>query len=178
MNANNHTKEEEVLLLDVRKKIYLIINRFPASHFRELQRRIGIATGNLEHHLNYLEKTNLIKIEKLVEKRRLYPLGLNDYERKILGILRQKNFRKIILKHLDDGFLNHRDIANYLQISPSSTTWYLNRLIDNNILVVSTNGRKKIYQLKDKHELIKVLIAYKKSFLDVLVDKFVDTWED
>jgi len=173
-----HSTKEEALLLEIRKKTYSTIENFPGIHFRELQRKVNAGTGNIEYHLNYLEKVNLIKIEKTKANKRFYPLGLNDYERKILGILRQKNFRKITLKLLNDKFVTHKVVVDYLQISPSSATWYLNQLIERNILAVSEKGRGKYYQLKNKHEIIKIITTYKESFLDKLVDKFVEAWEE
>ena len=128
-------KEKEALLLEIRKKIYLTIDKFPGLHFRGLQRKNNIGVGNLDHHLNYLEKINLIKVEKSKGNKRFYPLGLNDYERNILGILRQRNFRKIVLKLLKEKNTTHKNIINYLKISPSSVTWYLSQLIDRNILI-------------------------------------------
>jgi len=170
-------KEKEALLLDIRKKIYLTIEKFPGLHFRELQRKNNLGIGNLDYHLNYLEKTNLIKAEKSKGKRRLYPLGLNDYERNILGILRQKNFRKIILKLLKEKKITHKSILDYLKISPSSVTWYLSRLIDENILIMFEKEKQNCYRLKNEDEIIKVLITYKESFVDNLVDSFVEAFE-
>ncbi|MFH1828809.1 MAG: transcriptional regulator [Nanoarchaeota archaeon] len=170
-------KEKEALLLDIRKDIYLAIERFPGLHFRELQRKIRIGVGNLNHHLTYLEKINLIKVEKSKGNKRFYPMGLNAYERNILGILRQKNFRKIILKLLKEKNITHKLVIDYLNVSPSSVTWYLNQLIDRNILSVFEKQKQKYYTLKNKDEIIKILITYKKSFVDKLVDSFVEAFE-
>ncbi|MEK6943773.1 MAG: transcriptional regulator [Nanoarchaeota archaeon] len=165
------------LLLDARKRIYLTIEKFPGLHFRELQRMNNLGIGNLDYHLNYLEKNNLIKAEKSKANKRFYPLGLNDRERNILGILRQRNFRKIILKLLEEKNITHKGIADYLKISPSSATWYLNQLLSRNILIIFKKEKRKQYQLKNKDEIIKVLIAYRESFVDNLVDSFVEAFE-
>ena len=170
-------KEEKALNLDIRKKIYLIIHEFPGLHFRELQRKNNIGVGNLDHHLNYLEKINLIKIEKSKGNKRFYPIGLNDCERNILGTLRQKNFRKIILKLLKEKNITHKDIIGCLKISPSSVTWYINQLINSNILITLEKEKQRYYGLKNEEETIKVIITYKKSFVDNLVDNFVEAFE-
>lgn len=177
MTMDYFKKEKEALLLGVRKKIYLTIDKFPGLHLRELQRKNEIGIGNLDYHLNYLEKINLIKVEKSKGKKRFYPMGLNDYERNILGILRQRNFRKIILKLLKEKNFTHKSVIDYLKISPSSVTWYLSRLIDENILIMFEKEKQKYYQLKNKDEIIKVLITYKESFVDNLVDSFVEAFE-
>ncbi len=170
-------KEKEVLLLDIRKRIYLSIERFPGLHFRELQRKNGIGVGNLDYHLNYLEKTNLIKSEKSKGNKRFYIRGLDDCERNILGILRQKNFRKIILQLLNQKNISHKEITDYLEISPSSVTWYISQLVERTVLVMFEEENRKYYELNNKEEIIKVLIAYKESFVDRLVDNFVEAFE-
>lgn len=169
--------KNEISLIKVRQRIYFMIKKFSGIHFRELQRVLDMGSGNLEYHLNRLEKSHLIKVEKYRAKKRFYTLDLNDYERKILGVLRQQKFRSIILKLLNEECVIHKSIVTYLKISPSSVTWYLNRLISLNILVVTKKGRNKYYQLKNKDDIIKILITYKESFVDKLVDKFVDAWE-
>ena len=47
---------EEALKLDIRKKIYNTVKKNPGLHFREIQRRVEIATGALQYHLDYLQK--------------------------------------------------------------------------------------------------------------------------
>jgi len=170
-------EKSEALLLDIRKKIYNCIKKYPGLHFRELQRQHKLAVGNLDYHLNYLEKNNLIKVERNNAHKRFYPLGLNEHERNILGILRQKNFRIIIIKLLQEHHLAHKDLTSYLKISPSSVSWYLTQLIKKNILVLVEKEKRKIYQLKDKNEIIKILITYKESFVDTLIDHFIETFE-
>lgn len=177
MSIKSAFKKKSALFLNVRKKIYCFVEKYPGIHFRELQRKTKLAIGNLGYHLKYLEKLDLIKGERLLGKKLFYPAGLNDYERKILGILKQKNFRKIIIKLLNKN-QNHRYFVKYLNLSPSTVTWYLVSLDDIGILVVQKKGREKFYQLKNKQEIIKIIITYKESFLDKLVDRFVDTWEE
>jgi len=39
-------------------------------------------------------------------------------------------------------------------------------------------GRETTYKVENEHEVARVLIAHRRSFLDVLVDSFVGTWTD
>ncbi|MEK6963471.1 MAG: transcriptional regulator [Nanoarchaeota archaeon] len=171
-------QKEDALLLETRKKIYSLIEQFPGIHFRALYRLYNRGTGNLEYHLRYLEKKNLIKVEKSRGNKRLFPLGLNDYERNLLGVLQQGAYRRIVLKLLTDKGVNHKELVKELGKFPSTITTYLNVLEKQNVIVSRKKGREKTYELKDKDEVVKILIAYKESFLDKLVDKFVDTWEE
>ena len=40
----------------------------------------------------------------------------------------------------------------------------------------SING-KVFFSIKDKESVLIMLLDYRESFLDVLVDNFIDTWE-
>jgi hypothetical protein len=48
--------------------------------------------------------------------------------------------------------------------------------VDNNILIKEKIGYETIYTVKDEDRVAKVLVAYKKTFLDLLVDKTLSTW--
>ena len=57
----NELLQKKVVELEIRKDLYLLIVKSPGLHFREIQRRIKMATGKLTHDLNYLQKASLIK---------------------------------------------------------------------------------------------------------------------
>ena len=57
---------EEQMALSPRDKIYSTVVKNPGLHFREIQRRVDIATGALQYHLDYLKKKHLIYEEKNV----------------------------------------------------------------------------------------------------------------
>jgi len=38
-------------------------------------------------------------------------------------------------------------------------------------------GRKTFYDVVDKQEIVNLLISYRESFLDSLVDRFVEMWD-
>ena len=46
--------------LETRKKTFDAIQRSPGIHLREMERNVGIAVGNLQYHLHYLEKNNFL----------------------------------------------------------------------------------------------------------------------
>ncbi|HLD05748.1 MAG TPA: ArsR family transcriptional regulator [Candidatus Nanoarchaeia archaeon] len=165
------------LELETRKRLYSLIEQFPGTHFRELHRLFGGGTGNLEHHLRFLDKKGLIQVEKDRGNKRLFPLGLNNHERRILGILRNSSLRKVVLQLLANKKATHKALTNHLQTAPSAVSRYLNKLVASNVVVLVQKGREKEYRLKDESAVAKVLITYKESFVDHLVDKFAETWQ-
>ncbi len=170
--------QRKALELEIRQSIYSLISTSPGLHFREIQRRTKIATGQLTYHLNYLQKVGLIKTENDGEYLRYYAhIPINDEERRVLELVRQKSVRHILLYLLENDNCNHEHLVKNLDISPSTISWHLKKLIDANIVNKEVEGRKSFYSINNPELIKKVLIKYKESFLDILVDRFIEMWE-
>ena len=170
--------QDKALELEIRQSIYSLISTSPGLHFREIQRRTKIATGQLTYHLNYLQKVGLIKIENDGEYLRYYAhIKITDDERRILELVRQKSIRHILLYLLENNNCNHEYLAKNLDIAPSTISWHLKKLIDANIVNKEIEGRRSFYSVNNPELIKKVLIKYKESFLDILVDRFIEMWE-
>ncbi len=92
------------------KEIFLFIERNPGTHLRELQRRLDLTSmGNLEYHVQMLEKLKLIVEKHEGGYKRYYPLHGAVKNKELLAFLRQKMPRRIVLlilsKMLDQGCL-------------------------------------------------------------------------
>jgi DNA-binding transcriptional ArsR family regulator len=64
-----------------------------------------------------------------------------------------------------------------VQSTPSTISWHLKKLIDVSIVNKEVEGRRSFYSVNNPDLIIKVLIKYKESFLDILVDRFIEMWE-
>ena len=47
----------------------------------------------------------------------------------------------------------------------------------NPIIELSIEGRKAFYNIASKEEIIKLLITYRASFFDAMVDRVAEMWE-
>ncbi|MBI4162132.1 MAG: winged helix-turn-helix transcriptional regulator [Candidatus Aenigmarchaeota archaeon] len=166
------------LQLETRKRIYDCIVASPGLHFREIQRRVGIATGSIDYHLHYLHRHGLVRTENIGKYVRYYPLTKNfsDEEKKFISLLRQKNVRRILIYIIERKTANPADIAAVLGFSPSTLSWYLKKLEESGIIVHTKRGRFRNYKVIDKDTIVRYLILHKSSFLDEMVDRFIDTW--
>ena len=173
----SHLKKE-ILELELRNKIYNFVNKYAGSHLRELERKSKIPYSTLKYHLHYLVKHNLI-IEKIGSKNsKYYPKTIASDDIEILGLLRQKNIRKIILFILISNKCTLRDLEEFTILSPSTVSWYLNGLTKKGIIKKTKIGKKTIYKLiYKKEQIMKILVTYKESFFDYLVDKTIEMWE-
>lgn len=170
-------KEQEILNLDLRKKIYDLVKKFSGCNFHSLKRESNFSSGTLQYHLNYLTRHGLIKIQKDGNKTRYFTKEITTENKRLLMLLRQDNIRTILLFILTKKECFQRDIINFIKLSPSTVSWYLAKLLKWNVIQMKIKDEKVCYSLSVKEtEIISLLIAYKKSFLDNLVDKTIEMW--
>lgn len=163
--------------LETRQQIYEFIQSHPGMHFREMQRRLGIAVGTLQHHLAQLEKEKLVIGRKDGEYTRYFPVGtMTERDRFLLKFLRQAPLRRALLLLLERPSANHRQISERLRLSPATTSWYLGKLLEAGLIERKKVGREAHYSLKDAKEMARMLVAYRESFFDKLVDRFAELW--
>jgi predicted transcriptional regulator len=170
----------ETLALESRNKVYQIIEASPGLHFRELQRRSGLAVGALQYHLDTLQKNHLIRVEKQGRFNRYFSVRgaqLGEQE-KTISVLRQESARKIILFLLEKKQANNFDIANVSKLSASTVSWHLTKLVEAGIVSEKRAGRQKLFFVSNPQQTAQLLVSYKKTFFDELVDNFVDTWQE
>ncbi|MFA4855295.1 MAG: winged helix-turn-helix transcriptional regulator [archaeon] len=170
----------EALALGARNKIFRAISKSPGLHFRELQRRTKIATGSLQYHLDFLLKRHIIKAEKNGKFVRYYStrgeqLGENQ---ETMALLRQPSLRKIVLYLLTKKRANNERIAAAIGLSPSTVSWHMVKLVQGNLVEKRRVGRKTFFYIKDADNISALLSTYKKSFLDEMVDSFVEIWDE
>ncbi len=171
------TTGEKLLELETRKRIYTLIKNRPGIYLRELERETNFTIGQLTYHLPILVGANLIKEETTGRFKRFYPLGLNAYERKILPLLRRPNLRKIIILVLENKIITNKELSEKMSLSAATISWYIQILKDANLIRNEITEDGVFYLLMDEDEIIKVLITYKESFLDKMVDRFIEAWK-
>jgi predicted transcriptional regulator len=179
MNQDFYTEsEKKVLELNIRKTIFELVRKHAGCHFRELERKSKLATGTIKYHLNYLVKNQLISEIKENNNIRYFPKGFNSENKRTLSVLRQKSVRNILLYILVHEYCNHEQIAKKVNLSNSTISWHLKKLIKSNIIQSHKEGRKTYFKIKiNKQDIINLLITYKESFLDQLVNNIIEMWE-
>ena len=171
-------REKKFLELGTRRKIYDIVRESAGCHFREIERRSKLSTGSVKYHLGYLAKRGLIKQVKEGNNLRYFPRDFSSKNKKLMSLLRQKSIRKILLFILTHNNCNHEQIVQYVKLSPSTVSWHLKKLMEGNIIGFAKKGRKTFYSiLIGREEVIKLLITYKESFLDSMIDGVIEMWD-
>ena len=165
------------LELDTRRRVYDFIKGNPGSHMREIQRRLEMPIGLLKFHIEYLIKHEIITEKPDRYYKRYYLRGaLGSVDKAALSVLRQQHPRRIILYLLNHPKTKHKGLLAQFDLKPSTLSFYLKNLTDKQIVVRRRAGRESSYSIIDSELIIKILITYRPSFLDKLVDRFLETW--
>mgnify|MGYP002398971774 CR=1 FL=1 len=168
----------DIQALEVRQQIYEFIQRNPGLHFREIHRRLAVAVGTLQYHLRHLEHEKLVIGRKDGEYTRYFVVGIvTERDRQLLQFLRQRPIRHALLLLLEKKRANHKQISLKIGLSPATTSWYLSKMIEAGLAAKSKSGREVFYSLVDPREISRVMLTYRASFLDEVVDRFADIFE-
>jgi predicted transcriptional regulator len=163
----------DLLSLETRSRIFAHITKMPGIHFRELSRQVHTGAGNLDHHLQALCTHGLIKAERSRGRVQFYPAGVSAAEREVLGVLRERTYRRILLCLLRFGPLTHRELVRRSGRSPSAITWYVRQLEDRRLLEEAREGGRTRYRASAPVLVQRLLLAHASSFGDRSVDRFV-----
>lgn len=163
--------------MESRRRVYEAVRANPGIHAREVVRRAGIPAGTVKYHLAYLSRHGLIKEEKDGNLARFFPSGFGA-ERQLMGLLRQHTIRKIMLALMAGDKLTHERIVGAVGLSPSTVSWHLRKLEGAGVVGAEKSGRSTLYRIiADKEMIIRLLITYRESFLDSLVEHVIEMWE-
>jgi predicted transcriptional regulator len=168
--------KDEILENQKRRDIYSIVETNPGIHLRELQRILNMPLTTLDYHLTYMNRKKILFAEKDGHYLRYYVRPLDPQDKKVLAALRQERMREIVLLILINKKAKYQFLLDYFALPHSTLSFYLKYLVERNILAREKIGYENIYTVKDEDRIAKVLVAYRSSFLDRLVDKTIKTW--
>jgi predicted transcriptional regulator len=168
---------DEAVALTPRDKIFSTIGQNPGLHFREIQRRVGYATGAMQYHIDYLKKKGYIREEKEGKFSRFYALESGNVDSKLMGLLRQESVRRITLFLMNKRKATLPVISGGINLGLSTTSFHMQKLIQAGFVSEIKKNGKAFYSLNEKERILTLLVQYRHSFLDELVDNFIDIWE-
>jgi predicted transcriptional regulator len=167
---------DDVLELESRRKIYNLVEKNPGLHLSRIAELLEMRTSLVEYHLIFLEKNQIVIPSKESGYVRYYikgSIGVDD--KRIIAILRQDVPLRIIFYLLKNLRSQHRDILQSLDVSPSTLSYHLKKLVEHGIIGVQTYGEERGYFVVNKEEIMRLLLQYKPYNL---IDSFKDIWID
>lgn len=154
--------------ISARESIISVMRTNPGIHFRELQRRTGIATGQIQYHLYQLEKSGLISVREDGKLRRYFLIDSTGFEeRKLILYLRSNLTRPILYRLMLEEEIPIPKIVKKGRNSEKVEEAI--NMLESERLVKITNREGIKYMTLANPELMKDTIRkYKQSFLDTL----------
>jgi predicted transcriptional regulator len=165
---------------DPKETLMMHINNIPGIRYRELLRLTGLSNGVLAYHLNALEKSFQIRVDRQREIRttRYYSIIIPTQESDILRQLRNNVSRQIIKFILDNDLCTFHEIVEHLGKAASTASWHLKRLKQGGLVSVKYGGEYQLYQLVNREQVYNVISKYKKTFVDNVINNYTEMVEE
>jgi predicted transcriptional regulator len=165
---------------DKRTFLLKLINLSPGVRYRELLRLTNLNNGTLSHHLTSLEKSATIKVIRPENSNitRYYPASTPTEETIILGYLKIKTTKEIIIKLLERKCCTFNELVSHINKAPSTTSWNLKRLLDSEVIIRRRGVELSEYLLKNPIEVEELLKKTNVTLLDRSVDNYGSLIED
>jgi len=166
----------DILDLETRKNIFEAISENPGIHLSKIAELLDMRTSLVEYHLLFLIKNEIIYLDKTTGFNQYYVKGaIGTSDKRVLSLFRRKHILEIVLFLIQNDTAQHKDILENIDVSASTLSYHLNKLVKNGIIEVQRHGENKGYVLKNKEETLRILLQYKPFNL---MQGFEDIWSD
>lgn len=174
-----------LLDLDVRKRLFQVVQDYPGLHLREIARMTELDPNHAKYHLQYLEKHGMLSSRKEEGYWRFFPraegsVGLREtlvpHEKRILSLLRRPVPLRATLVLLERGEASHSEVEESVGVSRSTLHYHLRKLEEAEVVLSEKAGRERLYRLRDPEALLAMLLQFRPP--DALVRGFLEAWEE
>lgn len=164
----------DILELPVRKKLTEYIRKNPGVHFRQIARDLELAIGQLDFHLNTLTKGEVLIKDGSTSNARYYVRDkFSREERKAMSYLRREIPRGIVIFLMENPDATPHEILEMFDFTHATLSYHLKRLEKAGILKVEQSGKERHYSVTDPEIIEMLLVLYRTSLLDTIVDGIV-----
>ena len=163
-----------------RELVYRYIETYPGSHLRKISKELSLGVGDIQHHLNFLERSGSIRSRRMNIYKVYYVVSiLEERQESILAILRQETPRTILLYLIENPGASQGEIAKHLGFAPPTINWHMARLMEIGLVYNRKDGRFVKYNIKgDLKEITALLRSFYPTIWDKLSIRLVDLFLD
>lgn len=123
---------------DVRAEVYHVIRHTPGVYVQELADRTGFARSTVRYHLRVLTREHLVTREKVHGRVRYFPIGTD--ETKLSAALSNEATSTILFAVGELEPVTVSDVAEEIDRAPSTVSYHLSRLADDNLVDRTRDG--------------------------------------
>lgn len=175
---------KDPLDLDVRRRIFEQVAKYPGLHLREVARALGINPNHAKYHLQRLEKADLVSSRHEDGYWRFWPrekgsIGYRDrlsrQDKAALAVLRRPVPLHVALLLLDRGRATHGDLLDEVDVAHATLHYHMGKMEDSGLVESRKEGRFRWYSLQDPDRVTGLLRQYRPP--KTLIRRFLDAWE-
>jgi len=162
------------ILESPKDKILDFIISNPSTHLRKIKNSLGFSMGTIQYHLVMLEKEGKIKSVKTRFYKNYYRIDESD--EKILSVLNLDSPRNIIMYLIQHEPSTHQEISKGVELSSSTISWHMKRLIELQVVQTKYSGKYTIYSLNDKDNVLNNLKKCKSTTWSSMINNMADVF--
>jgi len=164
MQQGQRTSEDSV-----RNRVREYIWKNPGAHLREIVKKLNIAIGQAQYHLEVLEEMGEVVSYKIGRYKRYFPPIFSIEDARVIGFIHIPSSRKILEALINKGPGKLSEIAEWTNMKPQTVAFHLKVLEEYGIIEKDPN---KVYKIK-KERMKKVIEIATKGTIESLVSRFM-----
>lgn len=166
-----------VLDLEARRRIVEHVRDAPGLHLRALAEALQMPLSTLEYHCYHLVKHGHLDTRESGGFKAFFPgQGIDRRDKDILALVRHEAPRRIATYLLLTPGATPGDLKGAVGLSGPTLSFHLKKMRTGNLVREEAAGRTKRLYVVDPERVAGVLVTYRKSFVDDVVDRFSETW--
>jgi DNA-binding transcriptional ArsR family regulator len=156
-----------------RRRVFLVVSGNPGINESELVRLSGLNRGSVRYALEYLEKHELITGSREDKFVHYFPKDkIGSAQKTILKRIQRSIPRSLVVYVLLFPGSGFGQIAAEFELSASTISYHLGRLVNAGILDREKKGKETIFRLRDPETVSDVLVTFQESYLANLMDRW------
>jgi predicted transcriptional regulator len=131
-----------ILMNEMRKKIFLLLCKSPASHLRVIAQNLGVSSTTASWHLKKLLQSQFITQRTIKKKSVYYPTFLIEPEEvELFSLLAAEKYRNLYKRILKSPGINQKSLSKELDISHQSVLFLSKKLLSFGLISKLSDGK-------------------------------------
>jgi predicted transcriptional regulator len=157
---------EELIISEIKKN--------PGIRFREVMEKISLSNGVLSYYVRKLENSGIIKTQRTSRVSRFFINDMTEEESKIASRLRQTTPKAILVTLLENDMMEFQGIVSNVKKSNATISFYLSKLVDDEIVNYKKKDLKKNYYIVEKQRIANLITEYHPDVIESASDNLAD----
>lgn len=139
-------EDDELLQHPMRARVFSTIQANPGIHASELARRLDVGWGTIVHHLEKLQKGELVAIRKVNNQKCFFEMGgkVSRVDMAIAGAVRSDSASHIAAFVQSHPMTSQKALAGALNISPALASFHVKKLVHLGVLEKARRGKETL----------------------------------